>query len=204
MGKFSTAWATVRFSRNTLRILSQFISRGRRNYCSTKPTQKMAKRVVKSQAKYFKLNHLKSKSKYLCNYSLSVLASIPPHNQTLLSNEFNNCCRDRKKWKEVPFLQVLPDFRKGNALSEGSQDAPGCTSTESSMQMKMSMEHWWNVTEGNLSAQRTIWRSATLAWGRAQTSAVRGRRRTAWGTERPHSPQKNVRVVFWPMLLLIS
>jgi hypothetical protein len=59
---------------------------------------------------------------------------------------------------------MLPSLQKSTALFEGSQTSPACPSDKSSIELKMSMEHWWSETDGgNRSTQRETCSSATLS-----------------------------------------
>ena len=59
---------------------------------------------------------------------------------------------------------TLPEFSKEHCFLEGSHILRRCPSGEINMQMKMSVERWWNDTErGNRSTGRETCQSATLS-----------------------------------------
>jgi hypothetical protein len=61
-----------------------------------------------------------------------------------LAKEFANKFPSDGKELKVLLCPTLHVFRKRIAVLEGSQAATICPSVKSNMQMKMSMEHWWN------------------------------------------------------------
>jgi hypothetical protein len=48
----------------------------------------------------------------------------------------------KKKKNRITFYPKLPDFRKGNAMFQGSQASSACLSDTSSI--RMSEQHCWN------------------------------------------------------------
>jgi len=71
--------------------------------------------------------------------------------------EDNDACivRCAVRWsmkrRNNTFMSNVPDFRKIAPLFEGSQALRGCPSGTSNVEMKMSMERWWNGTDGGKS-----------------------------------------------------
>jgi hypothetical protein len=55
------------------------------------------------------------------------------------------------KRRNNTFMSNVPDFRKIAPLFEGSQALLACCSGTSSVEIKMSMERWWNGTGGGKS-----------------------------------------------------
>jgi hypothetical protein len=54
---------------------------------------------------------------------------------------------------KVLLCPLTSDIPKIFAMFDGSQASPICPSDDSSIKVKMKMEHWWNDTDGkNLSS----------------------------------------------------
>ena len=48
--------------------------------------------------------------------------------------------------KKHLYVQCCPDILKSVPLFDSSEGSPACPSDKNSMKLKMSVEHWWNVT----------------------------------------------------------